>query len=83
MFEWKSGLWGDKPIPPIPKTIKYRYSKTVGNKYWANTCSYCNSLQGDFFLKCEPGGPFTFNVQRDDDTWETIQIRTAVVPYYL
>lgn len=41
-----------------PKTIQLRYSKMAGTKYLANTCPYCNSIQGDFFLFFEPEGPF-------------------------
>lgn len=52
--------WGDSiPISkPMPKTIQLRYSRTAGHKYWANVCSYCGSLQGDFFLHSEPDSPF-------------------------
>lgn len=39
-------------------TYKYRYSKTVGGKYFANTCPSCGVISGDFFMHSEPGGPF-------------------------
>ncbi len=39
-------------------TFKLKYSKTVGRKYFANTCPKCGSLSGDFFLHSEPGAPF-------------------------
>lgn len=39
---------------PRPRTIQFRYSKTAGTKYWANTCPYCKNIQGDFFLYSEP-----------------------------
>ena len=39
-------------------TFKLKYSKTVGQKYYANTCPDCGSLSGDFFLLSEPGAPF-------------------------
>ena len=39
-------------------TFRLRYSKTVGRKYFANTCPDCGSLSGDFFLHSEPGAPF-------------------------
>ncbi|MGB0718484.1 MAG: hypothetical protein ACPGO7_04050 [Alphaproteobacteria bacterium] len=39
-------------------TFQLRYSKTVGEKYYANTCPRCGMLSGDFFLHSEPGGPF-------------------------
>jgi hypothetical protein len=43
---------------PSPSTIQYRYSKMAGDKYWANVCIYCDSLQGDNYLHWEPDGPF-------------------------
>jgi len=39
-------------------TFKFKYSKTVGSEYFANTCPSCGSLSGDFFLHSEPGAPF-------------------------
>ncbi len=39
-------------------TFKFKYSKTVGSKYYANTCSSCGVISGDFFLHSEPGAPF-------------------------
>ena len=39
-------------------TFKLKYSKTVGQKYYANTCPKCGVLSGDFFLHSEPGAPF-------------------------
>lgn len=39
-------------------TFQLRYSKTVGDKYYANTCPRCGMLSGDFFLHSEPGAPF-------------------------
>ncbi len=38
--------------------FKLSYSKTIGGKYWANTCIHCKALQGDFFNHCEPDGAF-------------------------
>ena len=38
--------------------FQMKYSKTVGQSYYANTCPKCKSLSGDFFLHSEPGGPF-------------------------
>lgn len=62
VFTWpsKNETWtGSKPVGiPIPSTIKKTLSKTVGDEYWANTCPYCSSLQGDFYLYGEPDGPF-------------------------
>jgi len=42
---------------PVP-TFKFRYSKTVGGEYFADTCPSCGSLSGDFYLHSEPGAPF-------------------------
>jgi len=39
-------------------TFKLKHSKTVGQKYYANTCPKCGVLSGDFFLHSEPGAPF-------------------------
>ena len=39
-------------------TFKFKYSKTVGSKYFANTCPICGVISGDFFLHSEPGAPF-------------------------
>lgn len=61
VFAWpKTSEW-DKSQPkvkPIPKTIQVRYGRTIGNKYWANTCPYCHAIQGDFFLFFEVDSPF-------------------------
>lgn len=38
--------------------FKLGFSRTVGEKYWANHCSKCGALQGDFFNHNEPGGAF-------------------------
>jgi len=39
-------------------TFKFKYSKTVGSKYFANTCPGCGVISGDFFLHSEPEAPF-------------------------
>jgi hypothetical protein len=39
-------------------TFKVKFSKTVREKYFANTCPACGVLSGDFFLHSEPGAPF-------------------------
>jgi len=39
-------------------TFVLKYSKTVGKKYFANTCPKCRVIYGDFFLHDEPGAPF-------------------------
>jgi hypothetical protein len=46
-------------------TFRLKYSNTVGHKYYANTCSKCGSLSGDFYLHSEPGAPF-FPMDEDE-----------------
>lgn len=83
VFAWpKDGLFDNAApnILPRPKTIQYRFSKTVGEKYWVNTCPFCQSIQGDFFLHCEPEGPF-FGIDIEEDTttsFESDLMRIAV-----
>jgi hypothetical protein len=54
-------------VKPIPRTIQYRYSRTVSRKYWVNTCPRCKSIQGDWPLFCEPDGPF-FGIRCKEDS---------------
>lgn len=65
----KEGLWNSKTpkILPIPITLQNNGSNTIGEDYWVNTCLYCKSIQGDFYLYMEPDGPF-FNIHCDNDT---------------
>jgi hypothetical protein len=61
VFNWKDKVIFDEVEPPLngrPKTIKFMYSSTVGHAYWANTCPWCNKIQGDYYLFCEVDGPF-------------------------
>lgn len=70
VFAWpRDGMHNESApkVKPLPKTVQYRYSKTVGDKYWVNTCPYCQSIQGDFFLYCEPDGAF-FGVNCTEDS---------------
>lgn len=70
VFTWvKEGIHDNSApkLKPIPQTIQYKYSKTVGHHYWLNTCPYCHVIQGDYFLYCEPDGPF-FGVTCTEDT---------------
>ena len=46
-------------------TFKLKFSKTEGEKYFANTCPKCGVLSGDFFLHSEPGAPF-FPTEEDE-----------------
>ena len=69
VFAWGNDEWSTKKplVHPIPRTIQYRYSSTVGDKYWANVCHHCNSIQGDWFLRSEPEGVFFGNVVEFSD----------------
>lgn len=44
----------------IQKNYNYKlmYSRMLGEKYYANCCEHCNSLQGDHFLFDELDSPF-------------------------
>jgi hypothetical protein len=39
-------------------TFTLKFSKTIGQKYFASTCPKCGVLSGDFHLHSEPGAPF-------------------------
>ena len=39
-------------------SFKLKFSKTIGQKYFASTCPRCGVLSGDFHLHSEPGAPF-------------------------
>lgn len=61
VFTWAGYIFFSKEMPkkrPFSHTIQYRYSETVGHKYWANTCPYCGSIQGDFYLHMGVESPF-------------------------
>jgi ssDNA-binding Zn-finger/Zn-ribbon topoisomerase 1 len=59
VFEWGAGMHStEEPPDPRPRTIQYRYSNTVGSKYWANTCPKCNQIQGDWPLRKKREGAF-------------------------
>ena len=46
-------------------TFKLKFSKTVNDKYYANTCPSCGVITGDFYIHNEPGAPF-FPESEDD-----------------
>jgi ssDNA-binding Zn-finger/Zn-ribbon topoisomerase 1 len=59
VFKWGAPMHLTyRPLSSRPRTIKYRYSKTIGSKYWANTCPNCNRTQGDFPLRTRSGAAF-------------------------
>lgn len=84
IFAWPSGEKGSIVLKePRPRTIQYRYSKMVGNKYWTNTCPYCKSIQGDFFLYNEPDSPlFGFHCGEDSGESYISDMRTLAVIYH-
>lgn len=72
IFIWsdRSLLGGDSDIPPEPRprSLQLRSTQMSGESYWANTCTYCDSVQGDFFIKAEPDSPFFSTVDAVIDT---------------
>jgi hypothetical protein len=70
VFSWPGhDAEGESAPPPLPRpsTVQFRDSRTMGVKYWANTCPCCDSLQGDTFLYSEPEGPFLCGLSLTDD----------------
>lgn len=63
LYTWPGNDWDTSPPKkkPIPQTIKFCYSRTIGHKYWANTCPCCKRIQGDFFLHGSNLFPFSRN----------------------
>ena len=41
------------------------YSRTAGRRYWANHCTHCGKIQGDYFLHSEPESPFWIEYPED------------------
>jgi hypothetical protein len=66
---------------PVPRTIQYRFSKTAGHKYWANTCPRCKMIQGSFYLHSEPGAPF-FCVYCEEDTSRSYREDMYKIAFY-
>lgn len=59
VYRWDGQPWArQSPPEPRPRTVKFCFSKTVGYKYWANTCGRCDSLQGDHFMFNDSAGAF-------------------------
>lgn len=84
VFAWpKDGMHDDSAptLKPYPRTVQYRFSETAGHKYWVNTCPYCQSIQGDFFLYTEPDGPF-FGVSIEEDSPSAFDRDMLKIAYY-
>lgn len=69
LFAWPGQEAEEQQTPPAvgrPRTVQLRYSKTVRDRYWANTCPCCGVLEGNFFLFSEPDSPlFAFDAGED------------------
>jgi hypothetical protein len=72
VYIWRGkALWDDEPPPnPIPPTVKYCYSHTVGGKYWVNVCPSCQAIQGDWHLRHPDGGAFFGHEPDEDVRWK-------------
>jgi hypothetical protein len=77
---WRGkGLWTeDRPPDPIPQTLQFRFSKTIGRQFWMNICPSCSQPQGDFFLYHEPDGAFWGH--HDEDLSWAEEIRANGLP---
>lgn len=47
-----------RAVQKVNPNFREGFSRTAEHSYWANHCSHCGALQGDFFLNSEPDGPF-------------------------
>jgi len=78
-FAWTDEGWPKaEPPSPRPRTVQWRFSRTIGSSYWANTCPFCGAIQGDWFLHHEPEGPFfgAFPMRvpwEKDDPWRWLE----------
>lgn len=52
VFTWQGHEEWQKTSPPepIPDTVRWLYSNTIGEYYWANACEHCGTIQGDWYL---------------------------------
>lgn len=58
VYTWRGReIWcQDRPFRyDYPASIKMKYSGTIEASYWANTCSVCGSIQGDWYLDVTVG----------------------------
>ena len=60
VYTWpEHQMWSDTcPEEGRPATVRLMHSETAQGEYWANSCSHCGAIQGDWFLYTEPDGPF-------------------------
>ncbi|MDO8903226.1 hypothetical protein [Hydrogenophaga sp.] len=45
-------------IHAVNPNFRKGFSRTAEQTYFANHCSHCGALQGDFYMYMEPDGPF-------------------------
>ena len=57
-------------------TFQLKYSKTIGRRYFANTCPKCGVISGDFYFHDEPGAPF---FPTEDKEAQCLEIETIPV----
>lgn len=69
-FEYIQGMSNEDlhKIKVIAPDYQLRFSKTVGYKYFANTCPHCKMIQGDFELYEEPDEGFMILYNEKDVT---------------
>jgi hypothetical protein len=50
VFLWPGIKDWASPPEPAPRTVRSRFSKTIGKTYPANGCIHCDAMVGDFYL---------------------------------
>lgn len=52
VFTWDEHAMCSQAMPPrpIPRSVKYRYSRSLQKKYWVNTCHNCGATLADSFV---------------------------------
>jgi hypothetical protein len=38
--------------------FRWRFDRSLGRRVLTNVCTHCGASQADYYLHCEPGGPF-------------------------
>lgn len=59
-------------VRAIQPFYEKRLSRTAGCEYFMNVCCHCRAHFGDFYLHCEPDGPF-FPIEEEDV--QAVQVR--------
>jgi hypothetical protein len=78
VWYWWSGVpfATHRPPSPMPSTIKFRYSKRYGGKYWMNVCPGCQAPQGDNFVFLADDSPFAHFELLHTSQPSTVQVQT-------